>query len=94
MESLTPAVRRGLADEVTDRLRSAILDGVLQPGERAGEAELSRMLSVSRGPVREALVRLEQEGLVRPVLGDGEAPITRRRTTRGAPRVIYEPIRS
>jgi DNA-binding GntR family transcriptional regulator len=64
MESLTPAARRGLADEVTDRLRTAILDGVLQPGERAGEAELSRMLSVSRGPVREALVRLEQEGLV------------------------------
>jgi DNA-binding GntR family transcriptional regulator len=64
MQSLTPATRRGLADEVTDRIRAAILDGVLPAGEKVGEAELSRMLTVSRGPVREALVRLEQEGLV------------------------------
>jgi DNA-binding GntR family transcriptional regulator len=64
MRSLPPATRRGLADEVTDRIRSAILDGVLSAGEKVGEAELSRMLTVSRGPVREALVRLEQEGLV------------------------------
>jgi DNA-binding GntR family transcriptional regulator len=64
MHPLTPATRRGLADEVTDRIRAAILDGVLSAGEKIGEAELSRMLSVSRGPVREALARLEQEGLV------------------------------
>jgi DNA-binding GntR family transcriptional regulator len=64
MQSLTPATRRGLTDEVTDRIRAAILDGVLPAGEKVGEVELSRMLVVSRGPVREALVRLEQEGLV------------------------------
>jgi DNA-binding GntR family transcriptional regulator len=64
MRSLTPATRRGLADEVTDRIRDAILSGELSPGEKVGETELSRVLTVSRGPVREALVRLEQEGLV------------------------------
>jgi DNA-binding GntR family transcriptional regulator len=56
--------RRSLADEVTDQLRDVILAGGLQPGDRAGEAEISQRLRVSRGPVREALVRLEQEGLV------------------------------
>src|ERR1700749_4949114 len=56
--------RRSLADEVTDQLRDFILTGQLQPGDRAGEAEISQRLRVSRGPVREALVRLEQEGLV------------------------------
>jgi DNA-binding GntR family transcriptional regulator len=56
--------RRSLADEVTDQLRDMILAGGLQPGERVGEAEISQRLRVSRGPVREALVRLEQEGLV------------------------------
>lgn len=64
MRSLSPAARRGLADEATDRIRDAILSGELSPGEKVGEAELSRVLTVSRGPVREALVRLEQEGLV------------------------------
>jgi DNA-binding GntR family transcriptional regulator len=56
--------RRSLADEVTDQLRDVILTGGLQPGEHVGEAETSQRLRVSRGPVREALVRLEQEGLV------------------------------
>jgi DNA-binding GntR family transcriptional regulator len=56
--------RRSLADEVTDQLRDIILTGGLNPGDRAGEAEISQRLRVSRGPVREALVRLEQEGLV------------------------------
>lgn len=56
--------RRRLADEVTDQIRDVILTGGLQPGDRAGEAEISQRLRVSRGPVREALVRLEQEGLV------------------------------
>jgi DNA-binding GntR family transcriptional regulator len=50
--------RRRLADEVTDQIRDVILTGGLQPGDRAGEAEISQRLRVSRGPVREALVRL------------------------------------
>jgi len=46
---------------------------------------------LNAGAIYVALDKLEQEGLVRPIVdGDGEAPVTRRRTVRGAPRVIYE----
>lgn len=60
-----PARRRGLADEVADRVREAIFGGVYQPGAQLREVELSADLEVSRGPVREGLARLEREGLVR-----------------------------
>lgn len=61
---LAPAARQGLAEEVCGRLREAIFRLELAPGERLGEVELAEALSVSRGPVREALVRLQLEGLV------------------------------
>lgn len=64
-EGVTPARRRGLADEVADRVREAIFDGTYPPGAQLRESELSGALEVSRGPVREALIRLEGEGLVR-----------------------------
>ncbi|WP_156753682.1 GntR family transcriptional regulator [Actinokineospora pegani] len=60
-----PARRRGLADEVADRLREGIFAGVYEPGRQLREVELSAALDVSRGPVREALRLLEREGLVR-----------------------------
>jgi DNA-binding GntR family transcriptional regulator len=60
-----PARRRGLAEEVADRIRDAIFDGVYAPGGPLREVELAEALGVSRGPVREALLRLEREGLVR-----------------------------
>jgi DNA-binding GntR family transcriptional regulator len=63
--SVAPARRRGLADEVADRVREAIFTGVYAPGAQLREVELSDALDVSRGPVREALLRLEREGLVR-----------------------------
>ncbi|MCP2255397.1 DNA-binding transcriptional regulator, GntR family [Prauserella aidingensis] len=63
--TVTPARRRGLADEVADSVREAIFDGTYPPGAQLREVELSRALEVSRGPVREALLRLEREGLVR-----------------------------
>jgi len=62
--SLAPALKRVLADEVVEELRSAILDGRLVPEQPILEARVAHMMQVSRGPVREALVRLEQEGLV------------------------------
>jgi DNA-binding GntR family transcriptional regulator len=62
--ALGPARRRGLAGEVAERLQEAIFNGVYAPGERLREVELARELQVSRGPVREALLRLEREGLV------------------------------
>lgn len=62
--SITPARRRGLADEVADAVREAIFDGTYPPGAQLREVELARELDVSRGPIREALLRLEREGLV------------------------------
>lgn len=60
-----PARRRGLADEVADRIRDAVFDGIYAPGSQLRELELAEALGVSRGPVREALLKLEREGLVR-----------------------------
>jgi DNA-binding GntR family transcriptional regulator len=45
-------------------IRDAIVDGTLAPGERLNDADLVEWLGVSRTPVREALGRLEQAGLV------------------------------
>jgi DNA-binding GntR family transcriptional regulator len=59
-----PPIKRSLADDVAERLRDAILSGLLAPGEQLREAALSEMLGVSRGPVREALGCLDREGLV------------------------------
>ncbi|SCL26497.1 transcriptional regulator, GntR family [Micromonospora rhizosphaerae] len=54
----------GTTDAVTNALREAILDGALQPSAWLREDELARTLQVSRTPVREALRRLADEGLV------------------------------
>ncbi|MFH8500644.1 GntR family transcriptional regulator [Streptomyces coeruleorubidus] len=62
--AVAPARRRGLADEVADRIREAIFSGAYAPGAPLREVELSGVLQVSRGPVREALRALEREGLV------------------------------
>ena len=51
-------------ESVLFRLRMAIIQGKLPPGAHLLEAQLAEKLGVSRGPVREALLRLEQEGLV------------------------------
>jgi DNA-binding GntR family transcriptional regulator len=62
---VAPARRRGLADEVADSIREAIFSGAYPLGAQLRELELAAALQVSRGPVREALLRLEREGLVR-----------------------------
>ena len=53
-----------LRDQAYDALRDAITTGVLEPGERLNEGELVTWLGVSRTPIREALTRLDQAGLV------------------------------
>ncbi|MDO5422305.1 MAG: GntR family transcriptional regulator [Eubacteriales bacterium] len=53
-----------LRDVVFNTLRQAILRGELQPGERLMEIQLAQRLGVSRTPVREAIRKLELEGLV------------------------------
>ena len=60
-----PAIdRRLLRDDVYHRLRDAIVDGSLAPGEQLRDGELAAWLGVSRTPVREALLRLAEAGLV------------------------------
>lgn len=53
-----------LRDVVFNTLREAILRGELKPGERLMEIQLAQKLGVSRTPVREAIRKLELEGLV------------------------------
>jgi DNA-binding GntR family transcriptional regulator len=55
---------RRVVDEVYGRLRSAIIMGHFSPGDRFVERSLTARLTVSRTPIREALKRLEQEGLI------------------------------
>ena len=58
-----------LRDVVFHTLRRAILKGELKPGERLMEVQLANRLGVSRTPVREAIRKLELEGLVTMIPG-------------------------
>ncbi|MEY3734222.1 MAG: hypothetical protein RL347_1581 [Actinomycetota bacterium] len=62
--SLPPLPDLSTADMVAQRIREAILDGTLGPGDRLIEADLAAELGVSRGPVREGIRLLASEGLV------------------------------
>ena len=53
-----------MSSGITEALRHRIIDGTLPPGTRVAEEWVSREMGVSRGPVREALRELENEGLV------------------------------
>ena len=53
-----------LADQVFERLESDILSGVYKRGELLTELKLCEALGVSRTPVREAMMRLEQEHII------------------------------
>ncbi|KRW96657.1 GntR family transcriptional regulator [Paracoccus sp. MKU1] len=55
---------RVLSESVADVLRNAILRGDFAPGERLNEVAVSKALNISRGPIREALRQLAQEGIV------------------------------
>jgi DNA-binding GntR family transcriptional regulator len=62
--SAKPVERRLLRDVVYDRLYNAIIDGTLEPGEVLLDETLTGWLGVSRTPIREALMRLSEIGLV------------------------------
>src|SRR5437879_5426292 len=78
--TLAPPSKEALADAVVERLRRTILEGHVAPGEPLREERLAAALEVSRGPVREALLQLEREGLVlrRPHRGAVVARLSRR----------------
>ena len=61
---LDPVVQESTPAIIARALRRAISDGTLAPGDQLGEAALARTLGVSRGPLREAMQRLTQEGLL------------------------------
>jgi DNA-binding GntR family transcriptional regulator len=61
---LSPASPTLLSDTVADRLRETIFKGHFVPGQRLREEQLAEALDVSRGPIRDALLQLEREGLV------------------------------
>jgi DNA-binding GntR family transcriptional regulator len=55
---------RSLRDRAYDDIREAILTGALRPGERIKERDVAAQMGISTTPVKEALRRLEQDGLV------------------------------
>lgn len=59
-----PFVRKTLREQMADILRVKILRLEIAPGERIIEEEISKQYQVSRGPVREALRQLEEEGII------------------------------
>jgi DNA-binding GntR family transcriptional regulator len=61
---LPPVDKRSLSVEVANTIRSSILNGRIKPGEKLLEQELSLQMNTSRGPIRDAFIRLEHEGLV------------------------------
>jgi DNA-binding GntR family transcriptional regulator len=68
---------RGASGTAFTWLRDEILSGRMRPGQALSENEIAQRLGVSRTPVREAIIRLESEGLlvVRPQVGTTVAPI-------------------
>lgn len=62
---IDPTQRSTLGAIITDQLRDHVIHGRFEPGTILGEVSLAAQFGVSRGPVREALQRLVQEGLLR-----------------------------
>jgi DNA-binding GntR family transcriptional regulator len=63
-EIIAPLMQQSTPSIIADKLRHAIGHGELKPGAQLSEAELARKFGVSRGPLREGMQRLTQEGLL------------------------------
>jgi DNA-binding GntR family transcriptional regulator len=64
IDRLSAITSRSTSVVIAEQLTERIVDGSFRPGEQINEAQVASQLSVSRGPVREALQRLVQEGLL------------------------------
>lgn len=84
MDALRPVGRTLLRDRAYEALREAIVRGDLAPGAPLKDADLADRLGLSRAPVREALARLGQEGLVE------SKPQSYTRVTRPVSRVVRD----
>jgi DNA-binding GntR family transcriptional regulator len=71
---------RGLVEDIAAHLSDAIIEGQMPPGQPIVETDLQRSLGISRAPLREALLKLEGQGLVRivPRKGAFVRPLTPR----------------
>lgn len=63
-DHVKPIERVATSTLIADQLREAIMSGDFAQGEQVGEAHLAEQFGVSRGPLREAMQRLVQEGLL------------------------------
>ncbi|GAB3220741.1 GntR family transcriptional regulator [Glycomyces halotolerans] len=79
-EALVWPERQTLADEAYTELKSRILQSVLEPGVKLSIDALAKRLEISQTPIREALARLESEGLVerRALVGYKVTPLLTR----------------
>ncbi|MFE5658606.1 GntR family transcriptional regulator [Streptomyces sp. NPDC056517] len=84
MDALRPVGRTLLRDRAYEALREAIVRGDLAPGAPLKDADLADRLGLSRAPVREALARLGDEGLVE------SKPQSYTRVTRPVSRVVRD----
>jgi DNA-binding GntR family transcriptional regulator len=69
--AITPVAQQSTASLIAQKLRMAIGSGELPPGVQLVEAELASELGVSRGPLREGIQRLTQEGLLAEIRNRG-----------------------
>jgi len=65
LQTETPFKHRNLPEQLADHIVLLLAKGELQPGQRLFEAEICKMLGVSRIPVREALRLLQAQGVVK-----------------------------
>ncbi|MBG0738228.1 GntR family transcriptional regulator [Paeniglutamicibacter antarcticus] len=76
MQRFEPLVQESTPSIIARKLRQAIGSGAIAPGAQLAEAELAKELGVSRGPLREAMQRLNQEGLLISIRNRGLFVIT------------------
>jgi len=83
-------------DKVYSILSKAIFQGNLKPGQRLVESKLAKLMKVSRTPIREAIIELQQKGLVvaSPPKGVRVAPTTYHRRADRVLRYKWCPKRS
>jgi len=71
MTMRTPAESIPVRERAYEHLKASILSGRFNPGERLAEEHLAKELGISRTPIREALHKLESEGLIKPLASRG-----------------------